>query len=82
MLRKIFKTGNSIVVSLPQEYLDLLGIRQGSEVSLEVDQENNRLVIKPMDGPLKSVGIDAEFAEQLSDFIEKYRPALDELART
>lgn len=82
MLRKIFKTGNSIVVSLPQEYLDAIGIEQGADVSLELDQENRQLVIKPADLPLASVGIDKDFAAQLSDFIETYRPALEELAKS
>jgi len=82
MLRKIFKTGNSTVVSLPQEFLDQLGIQQGSDVSLELDQDNNQVVIKPANAPLKSLGIDPGFADQIAEFIDKYRPALEELARS
>ncbi len=33
MRRKIFRTGNRIVVSLPKDALDFLGIAEGSEVT-------------------------------------------------
>ncbi len=82
MQRKIFKTGNSTVVSLPQEYLDYLGVELGTEVSLELDRENRQLVITPITSSLVEVGIDENFAHQIDDFIEKYRPALDELAKS
>jgi len=32
MQRKIFKTGNSLVVSLPKEVLEPLGISDGADV--------------------------------------------------
>jgi len=82
MLRKIFKTGNSTVISLPKEYLDALDIGQGQEVSVELDRENQQLVIRPAEQPLASVGIDEEFANLVAEFIEKYKPALDELAKS
>lgn len=82
MQRKIFKTGNSIVVSLPQEYLDYLGVEQGSEISLELDRENRQLVITPIASSLVEVGIDEGFAHQIDDFIDKYRPALEKLAKS
>ena len=82
MIRKIFKTGNSTVISLPKEYLDALDIGQGQEVSVELDRENHQLVIRPSEQPLASVGIDAEFATLVAEFIEKYKPALDELAKS
>jgi antitoxin component of MazEF toxin-antitoxin module len=34
MLRKVFKTGNAVVVSVPKEALDFLGLTEGSEVSI------------------------------------------------
>jgi antitoxin MazE len=79
MQRKVFRTGNSIVVSLPKDALDFLGITEGSEVTVEVDREQQRLIIAPAKVDIASV--DEEFARQVSEFIERYRPALDELAR-
>lgn len=79
MLRKIFKTGNSIVVSLPQEYLDALGAELGTEVQLELDRKNYRVILKPVNQAMEEAGINVEFAEQLDTFIEAYQPALENL---
>jgi putative addiction module antidote len=81
MLRKVFKTGNSIVVSLPKDALELLGISEGSDVSVDLDREKRRIVISPLEEPLAKAGVDAAFAKQVADFIDQYRSALEDLAR-
>jgi len=78
MLRKVFRTGNSIVVSLPREALDYLGISEGSEISVELDREQRQLVLTVAATELAE--IDAKFARQVDAFIERYRPALEALA--
>jgi len=80
MQRQLFKTGNSIVLSLPREMLDSLGLKNGENVSIELDKLNNRLVISPVEKPL-AAGVNVDFAKQVNDFIEMYRPALEELAK-
>jgi antitoxin MazE len=77
MLRKIFKTGNSMVVSLPREILEPLGVSDGSEVSVVL--EEGKIVIRPMQQTVP--GVDEEFARQLAEFIDEYRPALESLAK-
>lgn len=47
-VRKIFKAGNSCVVSLPINMLKALGLRDGSHVSVEVNRESRELVLKPV----------------------------------
>ena len=79
MVRKIFRTGNSFVISLPRESLQLLGLQEGSEVNVAVDQDEGRIVIERAHPPLAD--IDVTFARQLDDFIEEYRPALETLAQ-
>jgi len=79
MQRKVFRTGNSIVVSLPKDALDFLEITEGSEVRVELDKEQQRLVIAPAQPGLSVIGED--FARQVSEFIERYRPALEALAK-
>ena len=79
MVRKIYKTGNSLVITLPKESIQILGLREGSEVSVVVDQEQGRIIIEPA-GPQRTA-IDPIFAQQLNDFIEQYRPALEALAK-
>ena len=80
MLRKLFKTGNSIVVSLPKDIIEPLGVTEGAEVSVELDRENRQIIIRPAEHPI-AADIDEEFARQLAEFIEEYRPALEALAR-
>ncbi len=81
MIRKIFKTGNSLVVSLPKEALDYLQLSDGAGVSVELDQKQRQIVISPVEFPLAVSGVDAVFARKVDAFIEQYRPALEELAK-
>ena len=79
MLRKVFKSGNSTVVSLPREMLERLGVADGADVSVELDAANDQIVIRPVERPIP--GVDAEFARQVADFIGEYRTALENLAK-
>lgn len=79
MERKIFRTGNSLVISLPREALQRLGLEEGSEVNVVLDESKGRIVIEPSRSALAE--IDPVFAQQLDDFIEQYRPALEALAK-
>jgi putative addiction module antidote len=79
MVRKIFRAGNSMVIALPKDMLESLHLSEGGEVSVALDEERKQIVITssyPSAG-----GVDEEFARQVSDFIEAYRPALEALAR-
>jgi antitoxin MazE len=80
MLRKIFRTGNSIVVSIPKDILDQLELSEGEDVSVELDRQQRQIVISPVEKPI-AVGIDETFAKQVDDFIKEYRPALKALAK-
>jgi len=82
MLRKVFKTGNSVVVSLPKDALELLGISDGSNVSVDLDRENRKIIISPAEEPMAEAGVDEEFAQQVAEFIDQYRPALEALAES
>jgi len=73
----VFRTGNSVVVSLPKDALELLGIRVGANVSVDLDRENRLIIIALVEEPLTKVGVDKAFAQQVADFIEQYRPALE-----
>lgn len=79
MVRKIFKTGNSLVISLPKDSMKQLGLQEGSEVSVVVEPKEGRLIIEPTKQQIAE--IDPEFAQQVHDFIEQYRPALEKLAK-
>lgn len=81
MIRRLFKTGNSIVLSLPKEVLDDLGIKDGESVNLELDHQQRRVIITPVEKPIAIAGVNEGFARQVDAFIQQYRPALDELAK-
>jgi putative addiction module antidote len=76
--RKIFKTGNSLAVTLPPDLIHNLGLREGSFVTVEPDPERGGILIAPATIDVSSV--DAAFAERVNGFIERYRPALERLA--
>jgi antitoxin MazE len=80
MLRKIFRTGNSMVVSIPKDILDELELSEGEDVSIELDSQQRQIVISPVEKPL-AVGVDESFARQVDEFIKQYRPALEALAK-
>jgi putative addiction module antidote len=80
MIRHLFKTENSTVVALPREILDDLGIKEGDRLNLEVNEATKSLIITPAKKPLTVPGVDEAFARQVDEFIEQYRPALEELA--
>ncbi len=79
MIRKIYKSGNSYVVSLPKETMRKMGLKEGSSVDVTLLQEENMIAIKPAESSV--AGIDETFAQQLDDFIEQYKPALKALAK-
>lgn len=79
MVRKIFKMGDSLVVSLPEDVVARLGLQEGSEVSVSVDVAGGRLIVKPKHSAIAK--IEHTFAKQLDEFIEKYGPALEALSK-
>jgi antitoxin MazE len=78
MTRKVFKAGNSLVVSLPRDAVEALGISEGSEVDLTVDRDQAQVVITAKGYTI--AGVDERFATQVNEFIEQYRSALEKLA--
>ena len=80
MLRKLFRTGNSLVISIPKDILDQLKLSEGESVSVELDRKQHQIVISPDESPL-AVSVDETFARQVDGFIKEYRPALDALAK-
>lgn len=81
MIRHLFKTGNSVVISLPRELLSELGIKDGESVNIELDRVEHRIIVTPVEKPYALAGVDEEFAREVDEFISQYRPALDELAK-
>lgn len=79
MIGKIFKTDNSFIIALPKEISDALELSEASEVTIELDEARQQIVIAPLKTALGDV--DVAFAKQVAEFIDAYRPALEALAR-
>jgi virulence-associated protein VagC len=61
--------------------LDDLGISVGEHINLELDREQHRVILTPVEKPLAIAGVNEDFASQVDEFIQQYRPALEELAK-
>lgn len=75
MAQKVLKVGSSAAVTIPKKSLEELGLKIGDTVTVAINRENKSITVQP------SVSVDAETVEWARDFIEKYRPALEALAR-
>jgi hypothetical protein len=69
-------------VALPKEALDLLGISEGSDISINFDRLKRQIILSQVKESLAVAGIDQEVAHQVSAFIDQYRSALDALAKS
>lgn len=81
MQRKVCSIGNSQGISIPVDMLEKLDLSVGSEVDIKLDEAGSRIMIEPVGKKKYPKGVDREFVSQVNDFIEKYRPALKELAK-
>lgn len=57
-VRKLFKAGNSVVVSIPGDIMKVLGLSDGSHVSMEVNREKRELVLKPVITKKSNLSVD------------------------
>ena len=74
-IRKIFKTGNSLVLALPADFLKELELAEGDHVSVGLKGSGNPAIVIQ---PLKAAGGGGTLV-QVEDFLENYREALDKI---
>ncbi|MGI6093203.1 MAG: AbrB/MazE/SpoVT family DNA-binding domain-containing protein [Veillonellaceae bacterium] len=77
-VRKIFKAGNSCVVSLPANMLKTLGLKDGSHLTIEVNREQRAIILKPV--IVKNSGMSIEFVRLVDKLMVEYEYALRRLA--
>ncbi len=76
MTQKVLQVGSSAGIIIPKKTLGELGLRIGDQVNLEANIKQKKLVIEPV-----SKTVDKELLNWTRKFIDKYRPALEALAR-
>ncbi|AGT31048.1 hypothetical protein M493_03705 [Geobacillus genomosp. 3] len=82
MERKITKVGNSLGITLPQEVLDHLKVKQGDEIQFRLEADGKVIISKhaPIDySILDDFGQD--FVDGLKDLFENYDNTLRNLAK-
>ena len=75
MTQKVLKVGSSAAVTIPKKSLHELGLKPGDKVTVEIDKKNKAVVVK------RVIKIDRELIDWTDKFIERYRPALEALAK-
>lgn len=76
MTQKVLKVGSSAAVTIPKKSLKELGIKIGDSVNVQIDSEKGIVFFK-----VKKPAIDKEIIRWTKDFIKRYRPALEALAK-
>lgn len=78
-MRKVFKNGNSLAVTVPKAYAHQLNIRDGSQV--EWKQTNDGLLLVHEKRTKKPTDIDPEVAKIIKKLSQKYASVWLDLAR-
>ncbi|MBI3626433.1 AbrB/MazE/SpoVT family DNA-binding domain-containing protein [Candidatus Uhrbacteria bacterium] len=76
MIQKLLKVGSSAAVTIPKKSLAQLGLKVGNKVVVEVDTKTRSVLIKAPDAT-----VDQDLVKWTKKFIERYRPALQALAK-
>lgn len=77
-MRKVFKNGHSLAVTVPKAYAHQLSIRDGSQV--EWKKTNQGLTLIPQK-KIKIAGVDSKFAKMVDEFIDEHKDVLQELSK-
>lgn len=78
MNRKVFRSGNSLAITLPPDALARMGVTEGSEVEVTEDVDTGTLTLRAADADLANV--DLKLMRHLTEFVERYRPELEALS--
>lgn len=75
MIQKILKVGTSAAVTIPRGSLEELGLQIGDSIKVVTNKAHRRVIIEPV------TSVDHELVKWADKFIERYRPALEALAK-
>lgn len=80
LTQRLYKNGNSVAVTIPKEYLKEFNLKEGSEVVVDQDLDEETIIIsRKKKGSIKST-VTPNFLKWLESFNREYGPALKELA--
>lgn len=78
-MQKIISVGNSAAITLPKGFLEEVRLKIGDKVRVKTDSNSKTMIIEPCfdKGEAK---LSKDFVDWTSEFIEKQRLVLEELA--
>lgn len=76
--QKLYKTGNSIAVTIPKPLLENLNLKEGDEVILEKQGDEVTIIAKHRK---LAPDVDAEFMKMVEEFADEHDDVLRELAK-
>jgi antitoxin component of MazEF toxin-antitoxin module len=80
-VQRVFKAGNSNVVSIPKHLLQEVDIKSGQKVIVEKSQNEGELIIKKVGkSKFKKSRVDEDFKKWWKAFLRDNEDVLDELA--
>lgn len=77
MTRKIIKIGSSKGITIPEETMRKLNLKQGERVEVTFNKENRVIEVKP----IKKESKDKELLNWTKEFVKEYKDALEKLAK-
>lgn len=75
--QRLYKNGNSVVVTIPNELLHKYNMEDGTEVVVE---DKNGIVINSKKNKVVA-SVDSKFAQMVDEFINEHEDVLSELAK-
>lgn len=78
-MRKVFKNGNSLVVTVPKVYAHQLSIKAGSKI--EWNTTNEGITLTPKKSMKKALHIDPQVAKLIKKLSRKYAGVWQDLSR-
>lgn len=78
LTQKLYKSGNSVAVTIPKEYLEELNLKEGKLVVVE--KRGQELVVTPKKA-VPASGVNQKFAKMVDEFINEHEDVLQELSR-
>lgn len=78
IIQKIYRNGNSLAITIPQQYLKDLDLQEGSEIVVEKEEESLRIAAKKK---VLAQDVDVKFMKMLDSFIVDHEDVLRNLAK-
>ena len=75
MVRKLFRTGNSLAVAVPQRLAEALGVAAGDYVEVEHGAAAGVLLVWPY-SRYQRLGLTSEYVQAVGDLVRDYAEAL------